>query len=67
MGKEKRKSMNESQNGDEAEEQNGMSYDEHMKYVSVIAQPMASEDLTKKVQYPGNLRVIRTTNVINNV
>ncbi len=50
MGKEKRKSMNESQNGDETVvEENGMSYDEHMKYVSVIAQPMASEDLTKKV------------------
>jgi hypothetical protein len=50
MGKDKRKSMNESQNGDEADESTGgLSYAEHMKYVSVISQPMASEELTKKV------------------
>ena len=51
MGKDKRKSMNESQNGDEADESTGgFSYADHMKYVSVIAQPMASEELTKKVK-----------------
>ncbi len=50
MGKDKRKSMNESQNGDEVEDTSGKSYAEHMKYVSVIAQPMASEELSKKVK-----------------
>ena len=50
MGKDKRKSMNESQNGDEVEDKSGMSYDDHMKYVSVIAKPMASEELSKKVK-----------------
>ena len=49
MGKDKRKSMNESQNGDEVEDKSGMSYDDHMKYVSVIAKPMASEELSKKL------------------
>jgi hypothetical protein len=51
MGKDKRKSLNESQNGDDADESaGGISYADHMKYVSVIAQPMASEELTKKVR-----------------
>jgi hypothetical protein len=51
MAKDKRKSLNESQNGDDADESaGGISYVDHMKYVSVIAQPMASEELTKKVR-----------------
>merc|ERR1712228_560800 len=49
MGKEKKekKSMDESQNhGGEAEE---MSYEDRLKYVSVISKPMAPKKLTKKI------------------
>jgi hypothetical protein len=43
MGKDKRKSTNESQNGDEAEESaGGLSYADHMKYVSVIATQLST-------------------------
>ena len=48
--KEKRKSLNETQNGDDEATNGGPSYDDQMKYVSVIAKPMASEELTKKVK-----------------
>ena len=47
--KEKRKSLNDTQNGDDEKSSDGPSYDDQMKYVSVIAKPMASEELTKKV------------------
>jgi len=47
--KDKRKSLNESQNGEEEKASEGLSYDDQMKYVSVIAKPMASEELAKKV------------------
>ena len=50
MGKDKRKSMNESQNGDEDHAGDGVNYDDQMKYVSIIAKPMASEELAKKVR-----------------
>ena len=48
MGKEKKekKSVDESQNEGEAEE---MSYEDRLKYVSVISKPMAPKKLTKKV------------------
>ena len=49
MGKEKKekKSMDESQNnGTDAEE---MSYEDRLKYVSIISKPMAPKKLTKKV------------------
>lgn len=51
MGKEKKekkdKSLNESTiNGDAADE---ISYEDRLKYVSVIAEPMASKKLAKKV------------------
>ena len=50
MGKEKKekKSVDESQNEGEAEE---MSYEDRLKYVSVISKPMAPKKLTKKVSY----------------
>jgi hypothetical protein len=54
MGKDKRKSINESQNGDAAaddEVPSGPSYDDQMKFISIIAKPMASEDLAKKVPF----------------
>lgn len=48
MGKDKKKDV--SQNGEDEEmAESGMSYDDHMKYVSLIAKPMASEELTKKL------------------
>ena len=52
MGKEKKekKSVDESQNEGEAEE---MSYEDRLKYVSVISKPMAPKKLTKKVSYIG--------------
>lgn len=54
MGKDKNKSLNETQPDDDMEEENGCeSYDDQMKYVSKIAHPMASEKLSKKVS--GNL------------
>lgn len=51
MGKEKKekKSLDESQtNGDATDE---VSYEDRLKYVSVIAQPMASKKLAKKVRF----------------
>ena len=50
MGKDKMKSMIESQNGDEDHAGDGVNYDDQMKYVSIIAKPMASEELAKKVR-----------------
>ena len=52
MGKEKKekKSVDESQNEGEAEE---MSYEDRLKYVSVISKPMAPKKLTKKVSNIG--------------
>ena len=48
MGKEKKekKAVNESQNEGETDE---MSYEDRLKYVSVISKPMAPKKLTKKV------------------
>ena len=48
MGKEKKekKAANESQNEGETDE---MSYEDRLKYVSVISKPMAPKKLTKKV------------------
>jgi len=49
MGKDKNKSLNNTQPEDDAEENGSESYDDQMKYVSKIAHPMASEKLSKKV------------------
>ena len=48
MGKEKKekKSANESQNEGEIDE---MSYEDRLKFVSIISKPMAPKKLTKKV------------------
>ena len=48
MGKDKKekKAVNESQNEGETDE---MSYEDRLKYVSVISKPMAPKKLTKKV------------------
>ena len=56
MGKEKKekKSVDESQNEGEAEE---MSYEDRLKYVSVISKPMAPKKLTKKVSNIGFLKL----------
>ena len=48
MGKDKKekKAVNESQNEGETDE---MSYEDRLKYVSIISKPMAPKKLTKKV------------------
>ena len=45
MGKKEKKSLDESK----AEDPNEPSYEERLQYVSVIAEPMASKKLAKKV------------------
>ena len=45
MGKKDKKSLDESQ----AEDANEPSYEDRLQYVSVIAEPMASKKLAKKV------------------
>ena len=46
MGKKEKKSLDESQ----VEDANEPSYEDRLQYVSVIAEPMASKKLAKKVK-----------------
>ena len=48
MGKEKKEKAAEAENGDETVTE-GPSYEDKLKFVSVIAKPMASKKFTKKV------------------
>ena len=59
MGKKEKKSLDESK----AEDPNEPSYEERLQYVSVIAEPMASKKLAKKVS---NLQYILTNNFLSN-
>ena len=59
MGKKEKKSLDESK----VEDPNEPSYEERLQYVSVIAEPMASKKLAKKVS---NLQNILTNNFLTN-
>ena len=56
MGKEKKEKKDKSLNESQIAEENGeeMSYEDRLEFVSVIAKPMATKKLAKKVKFFSN-------------